>query len=65
MKSENESELLNHPIIFAMLDDISQAAQRLGRLGGISKSQSKVAAAKANGKLGGRPNKQKRVFGRG
>ena len=32
-------------------------AARLGATGGASRSKAKVAAAKANGKLGGRPRK--------
>jgi hypothetical protein len=39
-----------------MMDvSVSQAAATLGRLGGQSRSQAKVAAARQNGKLGGRP----------
>jgi hypothetical protein len=37
------------------------AAQSLGRLGGLAKSAAKTAAVRANGKLGGRPKKKKRV----
>jgi hypothetical protein len=37
----------------------NQAAQQLGRLGGLKTSDAKAAAAKANGKKGGRPKKQK------
>jgi hypothetical protein len=33
-------------------------AQRIGKLGGRSTSPAKVAAARANGKLGGRPRKE-------
>jgi hypothetical protein len=35
------------------------AAVALGKLGGASKSRKKVAAARKNGKLGGRPKKVK------
>jgi hypothetical protein len=35
------------------------AAVALGRLGGLSKSEAKRAAAQANGRLGGRPKKAK------
>jgi hypothetical protein len=35
----------------------SQAAQLLGRKGGQSKSDAKAAAARENGKKGGRPRK--------
>ena len=37
------------------------AAVALGRLGGKATSEAKAAAARANGKLGGRPKKPKRV----
>ena len=33
-------------------------AARLGRLGGLSRSRGKIAAARKNGKLGGRPRKR-------
>jgi len=36
-------------------DQISTAAESLGRQGGESKSDAKAAAARENGKLGGRP----------
>jgi hypothetical protein len=35
----------------------NQAAVELGRLGGKSKSEKKAAAARLNGKKGGRPKK--------
>ena len=35
----------------------SRAAAMLGRKGGLSKSESKVQAARDNGKKGGRPKK--------
>lgn len=38
--------------------EMSDAAKRLGRLGGLKKSPSKAAAARANGAKGGRPRKQ-------
>jgi hypothetical protein len=34
---------------------IHQAAQALGRLGGLAKSAAKTQAVRENGKLGGRP----------
>ena len=40
---------------------MNPAAQQLGRLGGLAKSKAKTAAVRENGKLGGRPNKPKRV----
>ena len=39
---------------------MNQAAQQLGRLGGLAKSKAKAAAVRENGKLGGRPKKPKR-----
>ena len=39
--------------------EMNKAAQALGRLGGKAKSSAKAAAAKANGKRGGRPKKPK------
>lgn len=39
---------------------MNAAAQQLGRLGGLAKSKAKTEAARANGKLGGRPKKPKR-----
>jgi hypothetical protein len=36
-------------------EDIHSAAQALGRLGGLAKSEAKAKASVANGKLGGRP----------
>jgi len=40
--------------------DKMQAAATLGRLGGSVKSDAKSAAARENGKLGGRPRKEKK-----
>lgn len=37
---------------------LNPAAVALGKLGGASKSRKKVAAARKNGKLGGRPRKK-------
>lgn len=37
---------------------MKRAAQSLGRLGGLAKSAAKAAAAKENGKRGGRPRKR-------
>ena len=36
---------------------MNRAAQQLGRLGGKKTSEAKAIAARANGKLGGRPKK--------
>ena len=41
--------------------EMNQAAQTLGRLGGLAKSAAKAAAVRENGKLGGRPKKPKRA----
>lgn len=35
----------------------SLAAQTLGKIGGVSKSEAKISAARENGKKGGRPKK--------
>ena len=40
---------------------MNKAAQSLGRLGGLAKSEAKTAAVRENGKLGGRPKKPKRI----
>jgi hypothetical protein len=40
---------------------MNKAAQQLGRLGGKKTSEAKSAAARENGKLGGRPKKPNRV----
>ena len=40
-------------------DEISQAAAALGRKGGLVKSERKTAAVRANGRLGGRPRKNR------
>jgi len=40
---------------------MNRAAQSLGRLGGLAKSKAKTAAARRNGKLGGRPKKPNRL----
>ena len=39
-------------------DALSKYAALLGRRGGVSKSKAKAAAARENGKLGGRPPKK-------
>ena len=36
----------------------NRAAQQLGRLGGLARSEAKASAARENGKLGGRPKKK-------
>jgi len=40
---------------------MNRSAQALGRLGGQAKSAAKAAAAKENGKRGGRPKKKKPI----
>jgi len=37
---------------------IKEYFKKIGRKGGLSKSPSKIAASKSNGKRGGRPKKQ-------
>ena len=39
--------------------DISKAASAMGKKGGSAKTEAKSAAVRKNGKLGGRPKKQK------
>jgi len=39
---------------------VNRAAQQLGRLGGLAKSEAKTAAARANAKKGGWPKGRKR-----
>lgn len=41
------------------IEKVSSAAATLGRLGGSVKSEAKSTAARENGKLGGRPRKEK------
>ena len=41
--------------------NVSQYLASIGARGGKSKSRAKSAAAKSNGKLGGRPKKKKRI----
>lgn len=36
----------------------NKAAQELGRLGGLARSEAKARASRKNGKLGGRPPKK-------
>lgn len=42
-----------------MTDPIRDYLARIGRLGGLKSSEAKAAAARANGKKGGRPKKKK------
>jgi hypothetical protein len=42
---------------------LNEAARQLGRKGGKSKSDAKVAASRENGKKGGRPAKEKATDG--
>jgi general stress protein YciG len=37
------------------MNDVKQYLSKIGRKGGKSKSRAKLAAARENGKLGGRP----------
>jgi len=39
---------------------MNRAAQELGRLGGLAKSEAKAVAARANAKLGGWPKGKRR-----
>ena len=41
--------------------NVSKYLSSIGRKGGQAKSRAKLAAARANGKLGGRPKKPKRA----
>jgi len=41
--------------------NVKQYLAGIGRKGGQAKSRAKLAAARANGKLGGRPKKPKRA----
>lgn len=41
--------------------NIAKYLSEIGRKGGQAKSCAKLAAARANGKLGGRPKKPKRI----
>jgi DNA invertase Pin-like site-specific DNA recombinase len=41
--------------------NITKYLSEIGRKGGKAKSRAKLAAARANGKLGGRPKKPKRA----
>ncbi len=41
------------------MNDLSQLAAALGKLGGKAKSAAKTRAARRNGKKGGRPKKEK------
>jgi len=54
------NEIINKPDLNPPLET---AARMLGRLGGIVKSDRKSAAARKNGKKGGRPKKSAKVVG--
>lgn len=41
-------------------NELSKAASALGRKGGSVKSEAKAAASRKNGKLGGRPKKDRK-----
>jgi len=41
------------------MEEITQAAKVLGRLGGLARSRKKAKTSKENGKKGGRPRKPK------
>ena len=49
------------PLRFSVsrMEEITQAAKVLGRLGGLARSRKKAKTSKENGKKGGRPRKPK------
>lgn len=67
MKGNNflRFSLTSIPLRFnvAPVNDITKAAEILGRLGGLAKSAKKTAAVRANGKKGGRPPRKKKTSG--
>jgi hypothetical protein len=52
-----DADILVAPLLAGVLGSRSFMARRLGRAGGASRSESKAAAARANGARGGRPRK--------
>jgi hypothetical protein len=52
-----DADILVAPLLAGVLGSRSFMARRLGRAGGASRSESKAAAARSNGALGGRPRK--------
>jgi hypothetical protein len=62
MWNDYKNALLNEveKLVETARENISYAAAALGRLGGSVKSERKAAASRENGKLGGRPRKEKK-----
>ncbi|HEV7835193.1 MAG TPA: DUF2442 domain-containing protein [Caballeronia sp.] len=54
-----DADILVAPLLAGVLGSRSFMARRLGKQGGASRSESKAAAARANGARGGRPRKIK------
>ena len=54
-----DADILVAPLLAGVLGSRSFMARRLGKEGGASRSESKAAAARANGARGGRPRKVK------
>ncbi|WP_158936453.1 DUF2442 domain-containing protein [Burkholderia sp. S171] len=52
-----DADMLVAPLLAGVLGSRSFMAKRLGKEGGASRSESKAAAARANGARGGRPRK--------
>jgi hypothetical protein len=52
-----DADILVAPLLAGVLGSRSFMARRLGKEGGSSRSESKAAAARANGARGGRPRK--------
>jgi len=52
-----DADILVAPLLAGVLGSRSFMARRLGKHGGASRSESKAAAARANGARGGRPRK--------
>ena len=59
------SNLIRIQVIPALLEGFLGSkrwvAAQIGKIGGATKSQAKTAAARENGKLGGRPKKKKEL----